>query len=136
MALTVEIVCASHLLLIAAHQALSDALTYVCMHHINTVLLCICIHRLESLYLDTTYCNPQYTFPSQQQAIDATAQAIAVHTSADRSKSNSSILVLFGAYSLGKERLYMEVAKRLGKKVYVDKKRFQVMYGVFIHCLR
>jgi hypothetical protein len=84
--------------------------------------------------LDTTYCNPQYTFPSQQQAIDATAQAIAVHISADRSKSNNNTLVLFGAYSLGKERLYMEVARRLGKKVYVDKKRFQVCNILAIVC--
>jgi hypothetical protein len=100
------------------------------MHYFNTVTQYVYTYRLDSLYLDTTYCNPQYTFPSQQQAIDATAQAIAAHISADRSRgSNNSILVLFGAYSLGKERLYMEVARRLGRKVYVDKKRFQVCFN-------
>ena len=70
------------------------------------------------LYLDTTYCNPRYTFPSQQAAIDAAYTAVAAHLAADRGRGD--ILILFGSYSLGKERLYMEIARRLGKKVFVD----------------
>jgi DNA cross-link repair 1A protein len=35
--------------------------------------------------------------------------------------------MLFGAYTIGKEAIYMAVAKRLGMKVYVDNRRFRVL---------
>ncbi|CAM9241294.1 unnamed protein product, partial [Phaeothamnion confervicola] len=72
--------------------------------------------RLDSLYLDTTYCDPRYAFPPQRDAIQAA-----------RPRPRPGTLVLFGCYSLGKERLYLEVAARLGLRVYVEKRRHETM---------
>jgi len=38
-----------------------------------------------------------------------------------------STLYLFGAYSIGKERVYMSVAERLNSKVHVDMTRWKTM---------
>jgi DNA cross-link repair 1A protein len=49
--------------------------------------------------------------------------------SADAVKSenfNPRVLFLFGTYTIGKERLFMEVARTLGKQVYVSKEKLQV----------
>jgi DNA cross-link repair 1A protein len=36
-------------------------------------------------------------------------------------------LILFGAYTIGKERIYLSVAEALGMKVYVDRRRFRIL---------
>ncbi|KAG5189452.1 beta-lactamase-like protein [Tribonema minus] len=95
------------------------------MLQMNPVLRAL---QLDCLYLDTTYCDARYTFPPQRQVIDATVAAVSQHL---RGSAHASTLILFGAYSLGKERLYLEVARRLGKRVFVDKARHQTLL-----CLR
>ena len=93
---------------------------------------------LDYLFLDTTYCNPSYTFPSQASVIDETALFVAkllreAHEPQQDSSAQEArlgwgalkpdtgrrgrLLILFGSYSIGKERLYMAVADRLGLKV-------------------
>ena len=53
--------------------------------------------------LDTTYADPQYAFPSQAAALDAALRAV-------RSESfNPRTLFLFGTYTIGKERLFLQV---------------------------
>jgi DNA cross-link repair 1A protein len=44
---------------------------------------------------------------------------------AERQKGNT--LFVFGAYSIGKERVYMAAALELGMKVYVDNARWKSM---------
>ena len=59
--------------------------------------------RLDLLYLDTTYADPQYTFPTQQAAVaEVVLQCRLLQAS-------SRTLILFGAYSIGKERVYLQV---------------------------
>lgn len=41
-------------------------------------------------------------------------------------KFNPRVLYLFGTYTIGKERLFLEVARTLGQKVYVSKEKMQV----------
>lgn len=82
--------------------------------------------RLERIFLDTTYCVPKHTLPSQQAAITATVQyALALVQEAKKRKQR--LLLLFGAYTIGKERIYLAVAKALGMKVYVDSRRFRIL---------
>jgi hypothetical protein len=42
-------------------------------------------------------------------------------------KFNPRALYVFGSYTIGKERLFLEVARSLGKKVYVCKDKMQVV---------
>jgi DNA cross-link repair 1A protein len=57
---------------------------------------------LDELYLDTTYCNPKYDLPSQDQAIKETISIFDQEL-----KKTIKTLYLFGAYTIGKEKLYM-----------------------------
>ncbi|RLN96087.1 hypothetical protein BBJ28_00005060 [Nothophytophthora sp. Chile5] len=69
--------------------------------------------RLDGVYLDTTYCDPKYTFPTQQTAIDHAL------TLMDKHFAHEKVLFLFGSYSLGKERLFMDIARKFQQKVCV-----------------
>eukprot|EP00976_Prorocentrum_cordatum_P070486 1179954-Prorocentrum_minimum.AAC.1 len=52
-----------------------------------------------SLYLDTTYCDPRYTFPPQRVVLAWVAELV---TNARR--SNKRTLFVVGSYSIGKEK--------------------------------
>eukprot|EP00897_Mesotaenium_endlicherianum_P004659 jgi/Mesen1/4220/ME000219S03352 len=78
--------------------------------------------RIDSLYLDTTYCNPRYRFPTQLEVIQfviATARAAVEH--------NARVMIAVGAYSIGKERVFLAVAQALDVKICVDKRRQRIL---------
>jgi DNA cross-link repair 1A protein len=78
--------------------------------------------ELDELFLDTTYCDPKYSLPSQDDTIEAVVKLFQQHKS-----NRKRTLHLFGAYTIGKERMYLSVAERFGLKVYVDKSRYRVL---------
>jgi DNA cross-link repair 1A protein len=90
------------------------------------LLLCNEQKRIDELFLDTTYCDPKYVLPTQEEAIQATIEVAVKEVEASKS-SRQRILMLFGAYTIGKERVYLSVAERLGLKVYVDKRRYKIL---------
>ncbi|KAJ1289820.1 hypothetical protein BS78_02G194100 [Paspalum vaginatum] len=67
--------------------------------------------HIHTLILDTTYCNPRYDFPSQEIVIQFVIEAIQAEA------FNPKTLFLIGSYTIGKERLFMEVARLLQKKI-------------------
>eukprot|EP00536_Pseudo-nitzschia_multiseries_P000674 jgi/Psemu1/233899/estExt_Genewise1.C_80150 len=99
---------------------------------------------LDELYLDTTYCDEKYRLPGQEATIQATIETFEKELERCRSSSSSSsssnstskagtplkkrrTLHLFGAYTIGKEKIWVSVAKHFGRKVYVDKARHRVL---------
>ncbi|KAF5190069.1 Dna cross-link repair 1a protein [Thalictrum thalictroides] len=68
---------------------------------------------VQTLILDTTYCNPQYDFPKQEAVIQFVIEAIQAEA------FNPKTLFLVGSYTIGKERLFIEIARCLRKKLYV-----------------
>eukprot|EP00797_Seminavis_robusta_P014567 Sro21_g014560.1 cross-link repair 1A protein (670) ;mRNA; r:41431-43440 len=81
---------------------------------------------VDELFLDTTYCQERYTLPTQQAAIQATVEKAVQEVQRARA-AKERLLLLFGAYTIGKERIYLAVAERLGVKVYVDSQRYKVL---------
>lgn len=83
--------------------------------------------RLEELrgaidvVLDTTYCNPQYTFPQQEEALQFVIDAVKAED------FNPKTLFLFGSYTIGKEKVYLEVAKALKRKIYVSATKKKIL---------
>lgn len=69
--------------------------------------------RISTLILDTTYCDPQYDFPKQDTVIQFVIDAIQAEA------FNTKTLFLIGTYTIGKERIFLEVGKVLQKYVYV-----------------
>jgi len=74
--------------------------------------------RLSRLYLDTTYCRPEYDFPSTSDVIDKTLELTREFLA-----ENPSTLVVVGAYDVGKERLLKAVMASLDCKVWGDERR-------------
>ena len=91
------------------------------------------------MYLDTTYCNPIYNFPKQSACFEASIICVERHAPSTKGVTSEKArmsnwmkkLILFGSYSIGKERVYLEVAKFFDLKVYVDKERMKML-----KCLR
>ena len=78
--------------------------------------------RIRRLYLDTTYCRPCDDFPPQEAVVAAVISLLRRCAAAD-----PRVLVLFGAYTIGKERLYMGAAHALSERVYVDATRYRTL---------
>lgn len=97
--------------------------TYIPTGHENIDNSCkiVGLKRLDGVYLDTTYCNPKYTFPSQRVAIDHAIELVGKHLKQD------GILFLFGSYTIGKERLYLEIARKIQQKVCVSRTKQKII---------
>ena len=80
------------------------------------------------LYLDTTYCDPAYTFPTQNIVIQAIINKIKYELNYCKN-NHKKVIIIFGAYSIGKERVYMSVSKYMNRQVYIEKSRMNL-----IHC--
>ncbi|XP_072311843.1 DNA cross-link repair 1A protein [Eucyclogobius newberryi] len=78
--------------------------------------------RVQTLYLDTTYCSPEYTFPKQEEVIN-----YAVHTASELVTLNPRTLVVCGSYSVGKEKVFLALADVLGSKVCLSRDKFNTM---------
>ncbi|XP_042364570.1 DNA cross-link repair 1A protein [Plectropomus leopardus] len=78
--------------------------------------------RVQTLYLDTTYCSPEYTFPRQQEVISfASSTAFELVTLSPRT------LVVCGSYSVGKEKVFLALAEILGSKVCLSRDKYNTM---------
>ncbi|KAF5949302.1 hypothetical protein HYC85_011295 [Camellia sinensis] len=64
--------------------------------------------EVDILYLDNTYCNPSYSFPSREVAAQQVAGVIASHLEHD---------IIISIDSLGKEDLLLHIAQALKIKV-------------------
>ncbi|XP_058649009.1 DNA cross-link repair 1A protein isoform X2 [Onychostoma macrolepis] len=78
--------------------------------------------RIQTLYLDTTYCSPEYTFPTQQEVI-----TFAVNTAFEQVTLNPRTLVVCGTYAVGKEKVFLAVSEVLGSKVCLSKDKYSTM---------
>lgn len=83
--------------------------------------------RLDELYLDTTYCNPKYTLPTQEEAINAAIEVAEREMTVSKKDKKSKTLFLFGSYTIGKEKIYLSVAEHLKCKVWVDTRRYRIL---------
>ncbi len=82
---------------------------------------------LDELYLDTTYCHEKYQLPPQSATIKATIEAFGKEAERCKKSPKAKTLHLFGAYTIGKEKIFLSVAERFQRKVYVDKSRFKIL---------
>ncbi|CAJ2672219.1 unnamed protein product [Trifolium pratense] len=76
--------------------------------------------RVNVLYLDTTYCNPK--FPSKEDVLNYVAKITKNHL-----KMHPKTLVVVGAYSIGKECVYLAISKALGVKIYANASRRRIL---------
>ena len=77
---------------------------------------------VDTLFLDTTYCAPQHTFPLQSDAVDFVADLVKANRFA-----NPHTLFLFGTYTIGKEEVFLAAARAISSKVYVHPAKKRVL---------
>lgn len=87
--------------------------------------------KISNLYLDTTYANPQYTFPPQQLVISSVLDLI------EQYARDPHTLFLVGTYTIGKEKMFLSLAERFGLKFYAKPSKMKVLKCLDIeHVLR
>ncbi|KAG1577625.1 hypothetical protein G6F48_012551 [Rhizopus delemar] len=115
----------------------------------------MCLHPLlkqpenppiDILYLDTTYLDHKYSFPSQTTCIQLACDVVERHINhnGDNQLSNMDHLltqkkelknkkiiqktvVVVGTYSLGKERIFIRIAKKLKSKIFVTDRKMEIL---------
>ncbi|KAL3863151.1 hypothetical protein ACJMK2_004920 [Sinanodonta woodiana] len=74
--------------------------------------------KIRTLYLDTTYCDPAYTFPPQQDVID-----FVVNLVLNARSENPKTLIVCGAYTIGKERVFTAISEALNCRICVTREK-------------
>ena len=80
----------------------------------------------DAVFLDTTYCNPRFSFVSQKESIDYIVDTVE-RIMAREEGSSSPVLFLISTYVLGKERIFLEVSRRLNCALHVDSRRMKIL---------
>ncbi|ELP94908.1 DNA repair metallo-beta-lactamase, partial [Entamoeba invadens IP1] len=71
--------------------------------------------NIDTLFLDTTYCDPQYTFPDRVSVSNEAVKII--------KKTKEKTLYVVGTYLIGKEIFVEEIARQTGKKICVNEQK-------------
>lgn len=84
-------------------------------------------HRIDTIYLDTTYLSNKYDFKSQHQAISDILAECGDFFKAKEAVGMSKCLIVCGAYKIGKEKVWLSIAQKFNLKVFVDSERRKAM---------
>ncbi|XXG83806.1 hypothetical protein AAC387_Pa10g1480 [Persea americana] len=79
----------------------------------------------DGVFLDTTYCNPKFVFPSQDESMRYIVET--VERIRDEEGLGNSVLFLVATYVVGKERILVEIARRCNCLVYVDGRKMEIL---------
>ncbi|XP_017044250.1 DNA cross-link repair protein SNM1 [Drosophila ficusphila] len=83
--------------------------------------------NIDLLYLDTTYLNKNYDFCHQTESVDRTLELVNAFIERNPAKR---ILIVCGSYVIGKEKIWLALAKEFNLKVWTEKNR-----SIAIKCL-
>ncbi|KAF3779843.1 DNA cross-link repair protein [Nymphaea thermarum] len=86
----------------------------------------------DAVFLDTTYCNPRFVFPSQDESIEYIVKTIErIKDKAcggnDGVGERESVLFLISTYVVGKEKILQEISRRIGCRVFVDSMKMVIL---------
>ncbi|XP_011048492.1 PREDICTED: 5' exonuclease Apollo isoform X2 [Populus euphratica] len=90
----------------------------------NKLLNVLKNETVDVLYLDNTYCNPSYDFPTREVAAQQVVDIIASHPEHD---------IVIGIDTLGKEELLIHISHLLNIKIWVWPERLQTMHLLGFH---
>ena len=82
---------------------------------------CLLNRRIDTLFLDTTYCSAEYIFPAQEEVLEFVRNI--VRTEIQR---RGRPLFIVGTYSIGKEKVFEAVREVLNTFVFVSPEKMKV----------
>ncbi|XP_047954585.1 DNA ligase 6 [Salvia hispanica] len=77
----------------------------------------------DAVFLDTTYCNPKFVFPSQEESIEYIVGVIE-RLGFENAKN---VLFLVATYVIGKERILLEISRRCKRKIHVNERKMAIL---------
>lgn len=80
----------------------------------------------DAVFLDTTYCNPKFVFPSQEESIDYIVGVIE-RIGAENEGEAKNVLFLVATYVIGKEKILVEISRRCKRKIHVNARKMVVL---------
>jgi DNA ligase-1 len=80
--------------------------------------------KVDTVYLDTTYCEEKHTFPPQEDSIALVVEQV---TKELERGGDRGCLVLLSAYTIGKEKVLLEVSRTTGHPIYVSPDKMNVL---------
>ncbi|KAK4416448.1 DNA ligase 6 [Sesamum alatum] len=81
----------------------------------------------DAVFLDTTYCNPKFVFPSQEESIDYIVGVIERIGVENEGVVAKNVLFLVATYVIGKERILVEISRRCKRKIHVSDRKMAVL---------
>lgn len=81
----------------------------------------------DAVFLDTTYCNPKFVFPSQDESIDYIVGVIERLRVENVGVAANNVLFLVATYVIGKERILVEISRRCKRKIHVNERKMAVL---------
>lgn len=81
----------------------------------------------DAVFLDTTYCNPKFIFPSQDESIDYIVGVIERLGVENKGLTAKNVLFLVATYVIGKERILVEISRRCKRKIHVSGRKMEVL---------
>lgn len=75
--------------------------------------------KVDTLYLDNTYCHPSFSFPPRDVAAQQVVDIITLHPNHE---------IIIGIDTLGKESLLLHISQALSTKIWVWPERLQIMH--------
>ncbi|XP_050667411.1 DNA cross-link repair 1A protein [Leptidea sinapis] len=84
---------------------------------------------IHTIYLDTTYCNPRYDFITQDESLEMALYLLRQKkiNLEKAGKKFSSVLIVCGTYTIGKEKFFLGVARRVGCSVWACPEKDRVL---------
>ena len=79
-------------------------------------------NKIDQLYLDTTYCKPEYDFPPQSAVINTTVDLVKKHL-----EKYPKTLICAGSYTIGKERIFIAIAQDMNAKIWGSSEKIRVL---------
>lgn len=79
-------------------------------------------NKIDKLFLDTTYCKPEYDFPSQSAVIARSVELVQKHV-----MKFPRTLICVGSYTVGKERIFTAIAQEINAKIWASTEKARVI---------
>lgn len=79
------------------------------------------LKRVDKLYLDTTYCDPAYDFPYQEDVVNKVVETTRGHLS-----KNKPTLIVCGTYTIGKEKVFLGIAEAFNFKIWCSGEKHKI----------
>lgn len=80
----------------------------------------------DGVFLDTTYCNPKFVFPTQEESVDYVVSVID-KIDGESKDTKTRVLFLVATYVVGKEKILVEIARRCKRKIFVEPRKMSVL---------